>query len=74
MVSEDLPAHFNAAPLAGRPMGGTAHLRGSDGRLGDPQDMGVAVIAEQLWNNFVHTVTSYESLSLLSKAKLQFAL
>lgn len=53
VVSEDLPAHFNAAALAGRPMGGTPHLRGSDGGLGDPQGMGVAVMTEQLWNIFV---------------------
>lgn len=48
MVPKDLPAQFNASPLAGCSMGGTAHLRGSEGGLSHLQDMGVTVITEQL--------------------------
>lgn len=45
MVPEDLPAQFDAPPLHGGSMGGTAHEGGSEGDL---QDMDVIVVAEQL--------------------------
>lgn len=48
MVPEDLPAQFDAPPLAGCSMGGTAHEGGSEGALGHLQDMDVIVVTEQL--------------------------
>lgn len=48
MIPEDLPTQLDASSLAGCSMGGTAHVGGSDGGLGDLQDMSVVVITEQL--------------------------
>lgn len=48
MISQDLPAQFDAPSLAGCSMGGTAHLGGSEGGLRHLQDVGVIVITEQL--------------------------
>lgn len=43
MVSKRVPSHFDAPSLAGCSLSGTAHLRGTEGGLGDLQR-----VAEQL--------------------------
>lgn len=48
MLPQDLPAQFDAPALAGRAVGGTPQLSGSEGGLGHLHDMGVMVVAEQL--------------------------
>lgn len=68
MLTEDLPAHFDTPALAGSSVGGTAHLCGSDGGLGDLHDVGITVIIKQLQQK--KNIRAFKGLNLSRQTPL----